>query len=314
MSAPATLVVGAGGLLGQAVVRQLASTGTPVSAARVRWTDGLLAVEDVVREVSAHVHGAGNGPWAIIWCAGAGVTSTGRGSLLAELSVVDAFVAHLGTLPGQAKSRGTVFFASSAGGVYAGGDEPPFSEASPTAPLAAYGEAKLEAESRMAALASHGYRVILGRISNIYGPGQNLAKPQGLISQLCLSHHRATPLGIYVSLDTLRDYLYVDDCASLVTDTVVRIQREPAGTSVVKILASHSSVSIAGLLGHLRMVHKKRPQVILAASPYARQQARDLRFRSEVWPELSQRSLTPIVVGIAATSAAVGRYVRSGAA
>src|SRR5699024_9202621 len=100
-------------------------------------------------------------------------------------------------------------------------------------------------------LADVGVPVAIGRLANLYGPGQNLEKPQGLISQLSLSHHTAVPVNVYVSLDTLRDYLYVDDAAALVVDLVETIAASPGSGAVTKILASGHSVSVAALLGEL---------------------------------------------------------------
>ena len=54
---------------------------------------------------------------------------------------------------------------------------------------------------------------MIGRFSNLYGPGQNLGKLQGLISRLALSAVTRQPINIFVPLDTIRDYVYVDDAA-----------------------------------------------------------------------------------------------------
>ena len=55
--------------------------------------------------------------------------------------------------------------------------------------------------------------------------------------------------------------------------------------------------------------------VRMASSPLATQQARDLRLRSVVWPELDRRSTTTLVSGIHATSqsllAGLGEYARA---
>ena len=56
--------------------------------------------------------------------------------------------------------------------------------------------------------------VLIGRIANLYGPGQNLAKAQGLVSQLCAAQLERARSSIWVSLDTLRDYLFAPDCCS----------------------------------------------------------------------------------------------------
>lgn len=305
------LVIGARGLLGSAVVRRGRMRGLDIRAARVRWSDASLAAEDLLAAVVKTASRSADGPWSILWCAGAGVTSSTQEDFDAEIAVMHAFVDAVSSGPAEALSRCTLFFASSAGALYAGAAEPPFTEDHTPNPLAPYGRAKLRAEAAFSRLAEHGVRVVLGRISNLYGPGQNLAKPQGLISQLCLAHHRSKPSSIYVSLDTLRDYIYVDDCADLVLDLVDRASALPPGSPpVAKILGSQAAVSIAEILGMLRMIHKRKPQAILAASPLGRAQARDLRFRSVVWPELDARTLTPMPVGIAATSADIGRSVR----
>ena len=113
--------------------------------------------------------------------------------------------------------------------------------------------------------------------------------------------------------DTLRDYLYVDDCAAMVLAMVDRAREDTApGAQVVKILASQQSVSIASLIGDVRRIFKRRPLVVLASSKLAKQQARDLRFRSVVWQEIDHRSLTPLIAGIAATGEDIGRKLRAG--
>jgi UDP-glucose 4-epimerase len=307
-----TLVVGAGGLLGSAVVRELRRRGLPVMTARVHW-DGPDADADLAAALAGVV--AAGGPWRVAWCAGAGVTATPQPVLDAELATLRRFADAVAAT--GAADLGTIFYASSAGGVYAGSAEPPFDEGSPVGPLAPYGWAKLAAEEVLGALAGPGgagTRVVVGRIANIYGPGQNLGKPQGLISQLCLAHHTAQPVGIYVSLDTIRDYLFADDCAAVVVDLLDRASRlEHGAPAVTKVVASQQSVTIAALLGELRRITKRRPPVVLAASPYRRVQARDLRFRSQVWPDLDRRALVSLPHGVAATAEDIGRRWRAGA-
>lgn len=305
------LVVGARGLLGAAVRRRAEVRGIPSTSARVAWANPTAAVEDLAAAIAGAVRTADGRDWSIVWCAGAGVTASSEEDLDAEIAVMAAFVDGLAAVPAEVLRRCTVFFASSAGSLYAGSEDPPFTEDTPVAPLAAYGRAKQRAEAEFARLAGVGVRVAMGRISNLYGPGQNLAKPQGLISQMCLAHHLARPIGIYVSLDTLRDYLYVDDCAELVLDLLLHLRTlAPGSPPLVKILAAQSSVTIAELIGTLRALNKKKPQAILAASPLGARGARDLRFRSVVLPQLDHRELTPLPVGMAATSADIGFALR----
>jgi UDP-glucose 4-epimerase len=111
------------------------------------------------------------------------------------------------------------------------------------------------------------------------------------------------PAAIYVPLDTIRDYLYADDCAGLILDAIDRAHAEARSgpISVTKILASGDGVTVGNLLGVLKVITKRRPNVTLMSSPIAALQASDLRFRSVVWPELDARELTPLAAGIRAT-------------
>lgn len=293
----AALVVGSGGLLGSAVRAELAGHGE-VSSLVVPWGDQPAAVgalTDAVREL------AGRGaPWRLAWCAGAGVTASSHEAIDREVATVGALVDRLS---GDDLSRGTVFLASSAGGVYAGSHGAPFTEESDVAPLSRYGVGKLATEREMARLAgATGARLVVGRLSNLYGPGQDLAKAQGLVSQLCRAQLTGQPVGIYVPLDTVRDYLFVTDAARLVVAGLGRAAAAlPAGGVMTKILASQRSASIAAVLGEVRRVSRRRPVVRLSVSPQALLQARDLRFRSVVWPDLDARALTPMAVGVGAT-------------
>jgi len=240
------------------------------------------------------------GPWQILWCAGAGVTGTSRSDLDDELASLQTCLEGLN---GADTLSGTIFLASSVGGVYAGADCPPYTEDSPVEPLADYGRAKIEAEAVVRRWVQvHGQRGLIGRIANLYGPGQNLAKPQGLVSQLCAAHLSRRPLTIWVSLDTRRDYIYAPDCAALVLDCLDRARAVVGeGQTVLKLLGSQRALSIGAILGELRRVFRSKSTIILGASPVSAMQARDLSMRSVVWTDLDQRSLTPFPAGVAST-------------
>jgi UDP-glucose 4-epimerase len=144
---------------------------------------------------------------------------------------------------------------------------------------------------------------VIGRITNLYGPGQRLDKSQGLISHLLLSRFGNIPATIFVPLETVRDYFYVDDCARLVLDSLWELERLGVrrGTAVTKIFGSGQGVSISSLLGHLRFITKAAPSVVIGRRPSAKFQAPDLRIRSIVWPHLDRREKTPIAAGFHAT-------------
>lgn len=296
-----TLVIGSRGLLGRALSRELTSRGLDLARPQIRWTRP-EAKSDL--EHTFHTLTASGEPWSVFWSAGVGVTQTPQHAFDEEVDVFSAFAEFMAS--SNTAGTGTVFFASSAGATYAGAVRPPFTESTAPAPLTPYGRAKLALERAAVKLTDAGIRVAIGRIANLYGPGQNLTKPQGLISQLCLSLVTNRPLGVYVPMDTLRDYIYVRDAAAVIADFTQAVgAREPGSAAVTKIVASGHAISVAKVLGELRLIARRRPPLILAASPLSAAQARDLRFRSTVLAELDRRPLTPFPVGLARTLADV---------
>lgn len=294
-----TWVVGSGGLLGRALVAQLRRRGDRVLTSAVPWADHALARETLARDAGALLAAADGGPWRLAWCAGSGVTGTSEAHLAEEIAGLHTALEALS----DGAASGTVLLASSAGGVYAGSSGPPHDEHTVPVPLSAYGSNKLRAEQVLAdwSVARGGHGVV-ARYANLYGPGQNLRKPQGLVSHLCRGFLTATPISIYVPIDTLRDYLYIDDAASLTADLLdVEV---PAGTTLTKICASGQSVTVGALIGHCTAVFRRRPRVVMGSSALTSMQAVDLRLRSVVATELDARALTPMTAGIAATLAA----------
>ncbi len=312
---PLTWILGRGGLLGQHVEHALVGRGTLWTPPRVPW--GEPAAVDLLRDQAREfARAAAGGPWQLVWAAGAGVTGTSREVLAEELRTLAGLLEALGEH--ASGGSGAALLASSAGAVYSGVGAPPYDETSPVRPLAPYGEAKLEAEDMFARWATTtGTPVVSARIANLYGPGQNLAKAQGLISQLCRAHLTARPLSIYVSLDTLRDYVFAPDCAAMVLDCLdlLRAERALSTAPVVrtKVLASQRAVTIGALLGEMRRLFKRPPKIVVGSSPSSAFQARDLRLRSVVWPEVSRRARTPLGVGIHATSLDLSRRLQLGA-
>ncbi|MDF2574247.1 MAG: nucleoside-diphosphate sugar epimerase [Agromyces sp.] len=314
-------VIGARGLLGGAIVRaaRQRTDWTVRDAEPLPWGSGAALTAAVRREATALFEASrrSGDRWVIVWAAGVAVTSSPQAVLDAELaefrSVVDALAAPLEAT--GAGRRGTVFFASSAGGIYAGSDRPPFDEHTPPAPISPYGRYKLACEQVLREFAdTHPVTVVLGRIANLYGPGQRLDKMQGLISHLARAQFSPMPASIYVSLDTMRDYIFTRDCGQLICDIVQRSFLEPEPVTVVKNVASGQAVTIADLLGYFRILAKQHPHVMLGSSAAASLQAHDLRLTSTVWPEVDRREFTPLPAGIHATMTDLLSAIQSGTA
>ena len=301
-----TWIVGSGGLLGSAIVAELKRRGqgiwTPPEA--LRWNDD-ASIDQAMASTSAQfARQVGQRPWAVLWCAGAGVVGTSEMQLKRETSLLQTFLDRVGReLQAGTCGPGTVFLSSSAGGLYAGSSPAPFTEESRPAPLSPYGWAKLEQESLAREWADrHGLSLLVGRMSNLYGPGQDLSKNQGLITQICRRTIARQPLILYVPLDTIRDYLFVSDAASMILEGMDDLAVESARTGVsiseVKVLASQESLTVGGVLAEVRRVIKRPVSVVMAHSPNSRFQVRDLRMRSVIRTDWDRRPKTTIGAGI----------------
>jgi UDP-glucose 4-epimerase len=281
------------GLLGRAIER---ARETPRFEVTVPWDDPAASVNALGDGVLEFARS--EGALELYWAAGRGVTSTPAQQLDVEARVFEDVVTILRDLPADVRSRLTVFLASSVGGAYAGSGRPPFTEASPTLATSPYGEAKLRMEAALAAGTEHGgWRSFIARITNIYGAGQDLTKPQGLISALVRGHLSGQPISVYVPLDTLRDYIYEDDCAAIVDAAMRRVRTQPAGTTVVKVVGSMRAVSIGALLSELTRLRRRRGPIVLGGGD-ARGQSLDLRVRSDVWTDLDGLARTSLPEGL----------------
>lgn len=296
-----TWVLGSGGLLGSSVMAEAARRAIPTTVVGVPWHDREASVATLTETTEWLVEM--NPSLDIAWCAGAGVVGTSKEELDGELAVFTTFLGRLeAACRASPRTQVRLFLASSAGGLYAGSVGPPFTEEDEPRPLAPYGETKLAMERvAVAAAQRSGLSLLVGRFANLYGPGQRLEKPQGIVSQLCRAQLTRQPLSIYVSLDTARDYLYVADAARMVLSGLDQLAAEPEGSVITKIMCSGSATTLAEIVGALHRISKRRPPVVLGLSQNARFQAPDLRFRSVVWPALDTLATTSLPEGMAAT-------------
>lgn len=293
-------VIGSGGLLGHAITREatrLAEHSMPDlqlrRGRRIPWTDETEAIRVIEEEVAELADELGSEPWAIIWAAGSSIVASSEQQTQSELRIFTALASSISTrLPA---TRGTFFVTSSAGGVYAGSPHPPFTTASPATPISPYGRLKLEQEHAARELCAPMCSVVIGRFSNLYGPARDKRKQQGLIQRLCAATMQRTALNMYVSMDTIRDYLFVEDAARLVWEAVITCadHSEPQ----VLLLASGEGSSIAEVIATVQSVTHRRVPLALGIDPSSERQVVDLRFVPSLSPGQRAR-LTPLPVGV----------------
>jgi UDP-glucose 4-epimerase len=247
----------------------------------------------------------GHATWKVFWAAGAGIVGSTADSLAAETRSLRHVLECL-TLHSRRLARvppGFVFLASSAGGVYGGCPDSPATEDSVCHPISDYGREKLRQEAELESWArANAVSHLVGRISNLYGPGQNLDKPQGLVSHLLRSLVLNDPVQLFVPLDTLRDYVYAADCADAIVRGMSRLveeaERGERAQGFTKIFASEQPTSISALIGIITRVTRRRPHVISVSRPTSFLQPRRLSFRSSVWRDLPAGAATAVPVGV----------------
>ena len=285
-----TWVIGAGGLFGQALVRV---SGKVFKAPPIPWKDETAAVEILLQALLDFTKLAGGEDWSIVWAAGRATTSSTPDQTAAELRLFSSFIELLKT--NTPAGKGVFAVTSSAGGVYAGSSNPPFSSSTPPVPVSAYGRLKLDQE-QVAQTLSPQVPVVSLRLSNLYGPGQNLTKLQGIISHLALAAITRNPVKIFVPLDTLRDYIYVDDAAVQAIHWMEKAAQERE--SSVRVIASGQPQTLGRLLKLMDEISRVRVPIATGFSASASYQSKDLRMRPDVDTSTLDKSSTPLPAGI----------------
>lgn len=292
MPAPDLWVIGSGGLLGSAVVRAAQARRLAVIQPGLTWSQPLDSADLIARALRTFRNA--ERPARIAWCAGVGVTSSPAETFTNEHEMFTMLAEAMSTQLGpNLVTKSTLFVASSFGAAYAGSGPGPHDERSEVQVNSEYGKAKLRLEAKAVELAAAtGCRAVLGRITNLYGPGQNLAKPQGLVSVLTRGALLHEPVRIYVPLDTVRDYLFVDDAGRLVLRCLDRAATMPAGSSQVKVLGSMQRTTVASLIAQVSRIGHGRLLVSQGSSPQSALQSRDLSAASHVWTDLDRYRVT----------------------
>jgi UDP-glucose 4-epimerase len=234
-----------------------------------------LAIREWV-ERAAHT----DRPWAALWCAGAGIVGTDEALLAEERLRLACFLASVSVVSERGCGPTSVFVASSAGGVYGESSDLWRTENSIALPISSYGKSKLQQDQTSYDWSIlTGIPTLIGRISNLYGPQQNLSKPQGFISHVCKSVLRREPLRLSVSADTQRDFVHVDDVALRIAKWISNTDRPPGPT--IKILCAGTSTSLRTTIQLVTRISRSPVRIAVRPGP-AGQQPQLLRFRSVV--------------------------------
>jgi UDP-glucose 4-epimerase len=223
MTKPNCLVLGGCGFLGSYVAESLVA-----SSGRVRIFDRLHVntenIDGFIDQIEL-VHGDLNNQKDLEAClegidyvfhfASTTIPKTATENALFDLESNVGSIIRLLEIAKKKKVR-KIIYSSSGGTVYGIPKKIPLKEDHPTDPISAYGVSKLAIEKYFQ-LYQHlfGIDYVILRLSNPYGPRQNVANPQGAIVQFLNSILEEKTIEIWGDGSVIRDYFFVRDLLSL---------------------------------------------------------------------------------------------------
>lgn len=156
-----------------------------------------------------------------------------------------------------------IIFASTGGAIYGDNPVPKLNEDQRTLPVSPYAINKLAIENYLAYFKrKHGLDYQVLRISNPYGPGQNTLSGQGVISIFLENALNNRPITIYGDGSMIRDYLYIDDLTSAITD----IFDKDSQNNIYNV-GSGNGVSVNELVRLISQVTGLDPEIIHKPKP-----------------------------------------------
>lgn len=248
------LVVGAG-LLGSGIANRFAQHGDAVTVLAPRpysLLSGEVAFAHGRAELGSNLGVLLDGVDVVVDAASSHVPATVQDSPATAMANSVGVSGWLAEQAVRAKV-GCFIYLSSGGTVYGEGLEAHREDERPD-PISSYGAMKVASEYAVAAIArSTATRTVNLRIANAYGPGQNLARPQGIIGVAWRNHLNGFPTTLYGAESTVRDFIYVDDVGDLCI-TAAECDFRGAlnagsghGVSVAEVLAAMAEVARADL-------------------------------------------------------------------
>ena len=296
-----TLVIGRGGLIGSSLEAALSKRfGHSQVQKKISWEDPNRALEAISIIVDNFFSGSIHDSWVIAWCAGQGSFASKTSDLKNENLYLEALRQQVSKM---ASPDGVFFYTSSAGAIYSNPSGIFVDEGSPTNTLNDYGHHKLVQEGLVTQFAqSTKIKSIIGRVVSVYGPNQNLQKPQGLISKLCLDALRHESTDIFVPLGTTRNYLFVTDAAEMIARHIEIVHNGDDSKSpcITKIFCGTQSYSISSICRAVNIVSKRKMLIRSRVDQQSLQYPEHFNIRSVVNPELAQLCSTTLLSGVSA--------------
>jgi UDP-glucose 4-epimerase len=286
-----TWIVGSGGLIGSSMSRIF---DTPFISPGIPWNDKDRAVTHLLKSFNSFLKYSDGRPWSIIWSAGNTTMLSDQNKVDDETWIFEQFLNII--KKNILDDKGSFAFISSAGGLYMGSQNPPFGIDSPVSPINPYGYGKLNQEFLIHEVLSDIMPSIIFRVSNAYGIGQNVNKNQGIISKLIFSAYNKTPVNIFAPLETVRDYIFTDDIAKIISWWIDDININRLCFPKKVLIASGQSASITDLINIVSEISGKTIYLNDNVFSLLRDQATNLIFEPVTIPQ--DISITNLYDGI----------------
>ena len=227
------LVLGAGGFVGQRLVRALTRRGEHVIAVTHQPTDlGDTEAEQVVCRLDEPDRLAAlvKRSRVIVHLATVSTPGSSAGRPLTELDGnLRLTLALLEAM--QPCPHANLLYLSSGGCLYKMGAEGIASESTAVDPCSYHGAGKIAAEHFIRAWSRQfGGAAVLLRPSNLYGPGQTERKGFGIVPASFGRIARGEELSVWGDGSAVRDYLYIDDFIALCVAVLAAPMREGVAT------------------------------------------------------------------------------------
>jgi UDP-glucose 4-epimerase len=237
------LVLGAGGFIGQQLVRALAQRDEKIIAVSRRPVDfGMACVESITGELNepGQFTPLLAGSRAVVHLASRSTPGSSAGNAIAELEGnLRPTLALLQAL--QETPLTNLLYLSSGGSLYATEPNDLAAETANPRPRSYHGAGKMAAEHFISAWCSqYGGAATMLRPSNIYGPGQTERKGFGIVPTGLGKIIRGETLTVWGDGSAVRDYLYIDDFITLCT--AILDKSMPTG---VRVLNAASGIGVS---------------------------------------------------------------------
>lgn len=294
-------VIGRGGLLGNGVEKQFRFGDIYSPTEKLVWSESAQLQSQIAENCRQFSQVVSDSQWTIFWCAGKGTLSSTTEQMSEETRNFQAFLKSVEqNFALKRLQNGVIFYASSAGGVYAGSENQPFTENTTPKPTTAYGVAKLNQEDLLREFSDRlGVRIVVGRISNLYGANQDFSKNQGLISTICYSILRRQPINLFVPLETSRNYVYVADASRIIVDAVKIALADTGPTyKFIKLVVADENLTVGNIISIARTMFRVRPLITASSDAKINKQPRSINFKSVALVDADSFCKTQISVGL----------------